>query len=304
MRLAKRYGRTTLSGESAFIDSLRALASHPAARGLDDDAAVLEIGHETLVLTHDSIVEGVHFLPDQDPADIAWKLIATNLSDLAAKGAEPVGALISHQLGGGDDRFAEGLAEVLQKYGVALLGGDTTRANGPRSLGATLVGSATHTPVPARSGAKPGDRIFVTGTLGRAMLGLEGGLAENAYASAYTRPVPLLAEGQQLAPLVSAMMDVSDGLLLDAWRMAKASNMTFQLISQTFPVADPARADDCVRWGDDYELLFTLPPRTACPVPATQIGKVEAKDSALLWVDNAILTPADRLGYRHERSAG
>lgn len=299
MRSAKQSGRRTLSGESAFIDSLRALASHPAARGLQDDTAVLEIGNETLVLTHDSIVEGVHFLPDQDPADIAWKLIATNLSDLAAKGAKPIGALLSHQLGDDDDRFAEGLAEVLGKYDVALLGGDTTRANGPRSFGATLIGTATHTPVPARSGAEAGDRIFVTGTLGRAMLSLESGLAENEFTHAYRRPVPLLAEGQKLAPLVTAMMDVSDGLLLDAFRMAKASNASFKLSSSACPVADPKRLDDCVRWGDDYELLFTLPPQITCPIPATQIGVVHGKDTAPLWVDNSALTPADELGYQH-----
>lgn len=299
MRLVKQSGRTTLSGESAFIDSLRALASHPGARGLQDDTAILEIGNETLILTHDSIVEGVHFLSDQDPADIAWKLIATNLSDLAAKGAKPIGALLSHQLGDGDDRFAEGLAEVLGKYDVALLGGDTTRANGPRSFGATLIGTATHTPVPSRSGAEAGDRVFVTGTLGRAMLGLERGLAENEFTDAYRRPAPRLAEGQKLAPLVTAMMDVSDGLLLDAWRMAKASDMTFQLSSEAFPVADPARLNDCIRWGDDYELLFTLPPQIACPVAATQIGTVHEKDIALLWVDSEVLSPGDGLGYRH-----
>lgn len=299
MRSAKQSGRTTLSGESAFIDSLRTLASHPAARGLQDDTSVLEVGNETLVLTHDSIVEGVHFLPDQDPADIAWKLIATNLSDLAAKGAKPIGALLSHQLGDGDDRFAAGLAEVLGKYDVALLGGDTTRANGPRSFGATLIGTATHTPVPSRSGSNVGDRIFVTGTLGRAMLGLESGLAENEFTHAYKRPVPLLAEGQKLAPLVTAMMDVSDGLLLDAWRMAKASDLTLQLVSEAFPVADPSRLNDCIRWGDDYELLFTLPPHITCPVPATQIGTAHEKDIAPLWVDNEIPSPSDGLGYQH-----
>ena len=99
-----------MSREAAFIDSLRALAHHPAARRLADDAAVLEVGAETLVLTHDMMVEGVHFLTTADWADVAWKLVAVNLSDLAAKGAEPLGVLLGFMLGSGADRFAEGMA--------------------------------------------------------------------------------------------------------------------------------------------------------------------------------------------------
>src|SRR6478735_9585527 len=98
-----------MKGEAAFIQSLRPLAHHPAARGLADDVAVLEVGTETLVLTHDMLVEGVHYLPGQDPADVAWKLVATNLSDLAAKGAEPVGVLLGYMFGSDDMRFVEGL---------------------------------------------------------------------------------------------------------------------------------------------------------------------------------------------------
>ena len=102
-----------MSGELALIAALRALATHPAARNLDDDAAVLDIGGEALVLTHDMMVAGVHFLPGQDPADVAWKLVATNISDLAAKGAEPVGVLLGYQLGPNDARFLAGLGEAL-----------------------------------------------------------------------------------------------------------------------------------------------------------------------------------------------
>src|SRR6187200_2043141 len=111
-----------MKGEAAFIESLRALARHPAARGLLDDAAVLEVGSETLVLTHDMLVEGVHFLPSQSRADVAWKLVATNLSDLAAKGAEPLGVLLGYVLGDDEQGFVAGLAEVLEHYGVPLLG--------------------------------------------------------------------------------------------------------------------------------------------------------------------------------------
>lgn len=275
------------------------MATHPAARGFDDDAAVLEVGGETLILTHDAMAEGVHFLPEHDLADVAWKLVATNLSDLAAKGADPIGVLLGHQLGEGDDRFAEGLREVLAHYDTALLGGDTIRSKGPRSFGMTAIGRATATPVPDRRGAVPGDAVFVTGTLGRAMLGFEQGSGDNDFSRAYRRPIPLLDEGRRLAPVVTAMMDVSDGLLLDVWRMAKASDVTILLSSETFPVADPARLNDCIRWGDDYELLFTLPPQTECPVPATQIGMVDDKDISLLWVDREIVTPLDSIGYQH-----
>ena len=126
--------------ESTFIAALRGLATHPAARGLNDDCAVIELGGEVLVLTHDTMAEGVHFLARQDPADVAWKLVASNLSDLAAKGAEPIGVLLGYQLGGDDARFVAGLGEVLAHYGVPLLGGDTISGTGAQVLGLTALG--------------------------------------------------------------------------------------------------------------------------------------------------------------------
>ncbi|WP_372732596.1 AIR synthase related protein, partial [Novosphingobium sp.] len=114
-----------MSKEFAFINALRGLATHPAARGLADDCAVLDFGGEALVITHDMMVEGIHWLPGQDMADVAWKLVATNLSDLAAKGAEPVGVLLGFTLGKQDDRFVSGLGDALNAFNVPLLGGDT-----------------------------------------------------------------------------------------------------------------------------------------------------------------------------------
>ena len=149
-----------MAGELAFIEALRALASDPAARGLNDDCAVLPFGGETLVLTHDTMVAGVHFLPDQDPADVAWKLVATNISDLAAKGAVPVGVLLSYQLTGDENRFLEGLAGALAEYGVPLLGGDTVSSAGAQVLGLTAIGRASHSPVPGRDGAQVGDAVI------------------------------------------------------------------------------------------------------------------------------------------------
>ena len=285
-----------MTTESAYIEALRVLASHPGARGLDDDAAVLEFGGESLVLTHDMMVEGTHFRTGADMADVAWKLVAVNLSDLAAKGASPLGVLLGHSLGSGDDRFLAGLREVLETYGVPLLGGDTVRSPGSRSFGLTALGRASHVPVPDRRNARAGEDIFVTGVLGRAMLGFEG-LAE--FSLAYARPCPRLAEGIALAPHVGAMMDVSDGLLLDCWRMASASGISILLESALLPVAEPARLAECIRWGDDYELLFTLPGGTVPPIAATRIGRVAARDSGPLWLDNAALSGPDGLGYQH-----
>lgn len=260
---------------------------------------MLEFGGESLVLTHDTMVEGVHVHEDEDPADIAWKLIAVNLSDLAAKGAKPLGVLVSHMLGEGDERFVRGLREILEAYDVALLGGDTVRAEGRRAWGCTAIGRASHTPVPDRRGAQAGDGVYVTGVLGRAMLGFEDRGSGSGDDLAYRRPQPLLAEGRMLAPVVSAMMDVSDGLLLDCWRLAKASQCTFRLESTYIPVADPARASDCMRWGDDYQLLFTAAPDAQLPVAASRIGQVDAAGIPALLLDGQILTPEEGLGYQH-----
>nr|WP_254049820.1 thiamine-phosphate kinase [Novosphingobium sp. TH158] len=279
---------------------MRALAVHPGARGLDDDAAVIEIGGEALVLTHDAMVEGVHFLPGQDPADIAWKLVATNVSDLAAKGARPLGVLLGYQLGADDMRFLGGLKDALDHYGAALLGGDTVGGKGPQALGLTAIGVASVRPVPSRSGARPGHGLWLTGRLGAAMLGLEALRAGGGDSAAYRRPQARLAEGLALAPQVSAMMDVSDGLLLDARRLAKASQVTLRIDSQAVPVATPAdRRMEALRWGDDYELLFTLPPGVEPAAPATCIGTVgEAGDNPVL-LDGKPLSSGDIGGFTH-----
>jgi thiamine-monophosphate kinase len=259
---------------------------------------VLELGGETLVLTHDSMVEGVHFLSEQDPADLAWKLVATNMSDLAAKGAQPLGVLLGYQLGRDDARFVAGLAEALAHYGAPLLGGDTVSANGPQSLGLTAIGRATHCPVPSRGGARAGDGLWLTGPVGAAMLGFEALKAGAGDSIAYRRPLALLAEGQALAPLVTAMMDVSDGLLLDAARMADASGVTLAIDRAAVPIVTPeARRDEALRWGEDYRLLFTLPADLSPPVPAYRIGTVEPRGDHALLLDGT--PPPGKLGYLH-----
>lgn len=307
-----------MSSEATFIAALRALAPdrllHPGARGLSDDAAVLEFGAksggETLVLTHDMMVEGVHWLPEQDPADVAFKLVAVNLSDLAAKGAEPLGVLLGYTLGPDDARFLQGLAKALAEFQVPLLGGDTVSApaGSARAIGLTAIGRATSRPVPSRSGARAGDAVWITGPVGGAMTGFEAlrdGLA-GIDTLAFRRPRPRLAEGRMLAPLVSAMMDISDGLLLDASRMADASGVTFILDAAAVPLAlgvPETRRRDALGWGDDYQLLFTVPPGRALPEFSTgqaapvRIGTVAERGLHPVLLGGA--PPEGPLGYQH-----
>ena len=154
-----------MSAESRFLTLLRLLAHDPAAQGLMDDVALLPVGDTRLVLTSDTIVEGVHYLPADPPADIGWKLAAVNLSDLAAKGARPVGCLLNYALAGDeawDAAFLEGLGEALDRHAMPLLGGDTVKmpAGSARSYSLTAIGEAMGL-VPSRAGARPGDRLFV-----------------------------------------------------------------------------------------------------------------------------------------------
>ena len=280
--------------EADFIRALQALPLHPGARGLADDAAVIEIGGEALVVTHDMIAEGVHYLPGTDPFDIAWKLVAVNLSDLAAKGADPLGVLVGASLGTGSERFVEGLHAIITRYDVPLLGGDTIRPHGPASFGCTAIGRATARPVPARSGARVGDIVYLCGAIGAARRGWlalsDGRAGDPADLAAYLRPRPLLAEGKRLAPHAHAMMDVSDGLLLDASRIAAASGVTLDLTSP--PDAD----QDALTWGDDYALLLTAP-RLDPSLGCAAIGRVVDRGEHALLLDGRPVT--GQMGFQH-----
>lgn len=301
--------------ESTFIGLMRAMATDPAARGLLDDTAVIELGNEALILTHDMMAEGVHWLSSADPADVAWKLVASNLSDLAAKGARPLGVLLGFMLGEDewDRRFSAGLREVLTYYDVSLWGGDTVANRGDkRALGLTAIGAATYRPVPSRSGARAGDLLYVTGTLGDALAGfelVEAGFADiGDLAKAYNRPEPRLSQGQALAPVVTAMMDISDGLLLDAERMASASGTAISINLSKIPLSSHYRQQrgdalesrlQAVSWGDDYELLFAAPPMAAIPVHAVMVGRViEGAGLALHDAGRPVDLPPS-LGYQH-----
>jgi thiamine-monophosphate kinase len=309
-----------VSAEAAFIDSLRALATSAEARGLADDAAVIEVGGTNFVLTLDMLAEGVHFLPDDPPGDVAWKLVAVNLSDLAAKGARPLGVLLGYSLGDEtwDRGFVEGLGTALRAFGVKLLGGDTV--TGPRVLGLTAIGIA-EAPVPSRSGAKSGDHLWVSGTIGDAGAGLRGLRGElprdEALVERYRNPRPRLEGGQRLAPLVTAMMDVSDGLLIDASRMAAASAAGLDIDLSLVPLSEAFRATagenrearlTAATAGDDYELLFTAPSEQAGEVlsiadeiglPLNRIGSV-VEGAGLRLTDAGEAMPLPfRLGWEH-----
>jgi thiamine-monophosphate kinase len=203
-------------------------------------------------------------------------------------------------LGGDDARFVKGLEEALSFYDAPLLGGDTVAGKGPQSLGLTAIGKPTHRPVPCRSGAAAGDLLYVTGAIGAAMTGFEALQSGNGDSLAYRRPVALLAQGQALAPHVTAMMDISDGLLLDACRLAEASKVALSIDSSCVPIAAAEdRRGDAMRWGDDYQLLFTAPADMHPPVPATCIGQaLELRDAPLL-LDGEPLDRHANLGYEH-----
>jgi thiamine-monophosphate kinase len=294
--------------EAAFIDLLRGAADGDLARGLADDVAVIG----DLVFTHDMMVEGTHFLPNADPADVAWKLVGTNLSDLAAKGARPLGVLLGFMLGDDEwDRgFAAGLIAALSHYETALWGGDTVAAPpgrpAVRALGLTAIGRADYVPIPARSGARAGDHLWVTGMLGLAAAGFahdaEGAVASAEAIARFRRPAPRLAEGAALAPQVTAMMDISDGLLLDATRMAQASAVTIALDRAAIPIAadlTDAEKAKALSWGDDYELLFTLPAGINPAAEAICIGAILPAAAHALLIDGEPVPESAARGWQH-----
>ena len=306
---------------------LAPLAGHPAARGLADDAAVLAppLGRH-LVLTHDMLAAGVHYLPADPPSDIAWKLLAVNLSDLAAMGAAPGGVLLGLGLTGEEDEawltaFTAGLGRALARWQVPLLGGDTIAGVATQALGLTALGFVEPGAALSRAGAAPGDDLWVSGTIGDAGLGLAIAKGEappdKALLARYRRPEPRLALGRALGGLASACMDVSDGLLIDAERLALASGVALRIDLARIPVSPPAAArtppGDAARLalataGDDYELLFTAPASAeeavlaaaaAAKVAITRIGAAESGQGAnALGLGGADVTPA-RLGWEH-----
>lgn len=306
--------------EQEVIDRLRRIATTPEARGLLDDVAVLG----RLVVTHDTIAEGVHFLSSDPAASVGWKLVAVNLSDLAAKGATPAAALLSLTICGAGKwelAFLGGIEAACESYGLPLIGGDTIAlpVGAPRVLGLTAIGHAGKA-VPDRAGAKPGDFLWLIGTVGEAAAGLAllrgDRNAAGPLVDIYRRPVPLLSAGQALAPHADAMMDVSDGLLLDAKRMAQASRCRIRIHLETLPLSAvfiEARGQDldarlfAATGGDDYSLLAALPPSVdpstlSLPEGTTieRIGTIEAGAPSVRLMNEGRPVPLpERLGFEH-----
>jgi thiamine-monophosphate kinase len=319
-------------GEFGRIREFFAPLAGLGALDLTDDAALLDCppGYH-LVITVDQLVEGVHFLPDDPPAVVAKKLLRRNLSDLAAMGATPRHYLLTTALPASRDddwlrRFAEGLAEDQHRFGLALLGGDSTSTPGPASLTLTAIGQIATGREVRRNGAKPGDRIWVSGTIGDAYLGLKvlrgeyANLApahRTALTARFQLPDPRTGLGPALAGIAHAMIDVSDGLIADLGHICETSGVGAVVELAHVPLSAAAQAAisgnptlhaALTTGGDDYELLFTAQPDAGSEIvslsrslslPVTEIGAIVAGEGVRL-VDAAGADIATETGgWRH-----
>jgi thiamine-monophosphate kinase len=319
-------------GEFERIARFFAPLAAPEGLGLLDDVAIIPgPPGEEYVLKTDAIVEGVHFRV-QDPADqVAQKLLRVNLSDLAGKGAVPVGYLLTTALPRERDeawleRFAEGLARDQKEFGIGLLGGDSVATTGPVTLSVAAVGRVRAGETVLRKGARPGDAVFVSGTLGDGALGLAalgGELPElssdqrDFLADRYRLPRPRMRLGRRLVGTARAMMDISDGLIADLGHICETSGVGAVVEAARLPLspagraaiaADASRLRLALAAGDDYELLFTAPAEAAAgiaaiaretAVPVTAIGRIErGRGVRVIDRQGAPIAVTDG-GYRH-----
>jgi thiamine-monophosphate kinase len=324
------------SGEDSLIARyFKPLATDPGAFDLTDDAAVLKALGDDIVVTTDAIVEGVHFLSDDPPDTIARKALRVNLSDLAAKGAAPAGFVLTLALRSADDSwlrpFARGLGEDTGLFGCPLLGGDTVSTPGPQMISVTAFGRVPPGKMVHRSGAKPGDRVVVTGTIGDAALGLDilrGGAVAAAVKGdvagregligRYRVPQPRNALASAVRDHAHAAMDVSDGLAGDLAKLCAASGVSAVIDARSVPMSATAATllargavgiEAIVSGGDDYEILCAISENRfeafaqaaeLAGVAVTSIGTVIAGPSVPRFLDNAgrdIALP--RLSYSH-----
>ncbi|QPF82159.1 thiamine-phosphate kinase [Bradyrhizobium genosp. L] len=325
-----------VSGEDSLIARyFRPLATDPGAFNLDDDAAALKAAGEDIVVTTDAIVEGVHFLPNDPPDTLARKALRVNLSDIAAKGATPAGFVLTLALRGADETwlkpFAQALGEDAVHFGCPLLGGDTVSTPGPLMISITAFGRVPEGRMVHRAGAKVGDRVFVTGSIGDAALGLDvlrGGPAAQALADdsaardflagRYRVPQPRNALAPAVRDHASAAMDVSDGLAGDLAKLCAASGVSAEIELPRVPHSPAAAAllarstvgvEVLIAGGDDYEILCAVPEDRAeafalmaqrAGVAATEIGRVVAGRTGPRFVDGQGQELAlERLSYSH-----
>ena len=313
----------------------RPLAKHPGALGLVDDAAVIAPPPGCdVVLTTDGVIAGVHVFPDDRPEYIGRKALRMNLSDLAAKGATPIGFLLSLALPSTIDEawlgaFAAGLGEDAERYNCPLLGGDTDRTPGPTSVSIAAFGAVPHGKMVRRSTAKPGDLILVSGTIGDAALGVlmrkDENLAKRWRLSdamsahlkqRYLLPEPRNALAEAVLQNASAAIDVSDGVAGDLAKLCRASGVAAEIDVAHVPLseavraavaADPAVMETALSGGDDYEIVLTLAPdkfAALCAaahqagVAVTEIGRMVAGEGARFLHAGKTLTFA-RPSYSH-----
>lgn len=307
-------------GEFELIERyFRPLATASAALNLTDDAAELTTDPDSdLVITADLIAAGVHFFADDPPRSIARKALRVNLSDLAGKGAEPFGYLLTLALPADWTEawmaeFAAGLAGDQRRYKVSLLGGDTSRASGGATISITALGRVPHGKMVHRSGARPGDLVYVSGTVGDGALGLlvrEGRLAsrltepESAFlVDRYLHPQPRVDLAPAVRAFATAALDVSDGLVGDLAHICEASAVTAEIDAASMPLSPATRAaiaagpdllTTVLSGGDDYEILATVAPANAdlfaeaareAGVPVTRIGRIAAGSAAPTVLD-------------------
>jgi thiamine-monophosphate kinase len=305
-----------MSAEDRLIARFfRPIATHPGALGLSDDAAFIKPPPGCdVVLKTDAIVGGVHFFPEDPAQGVASKALRVNLSDLAAKGARPLGFLLSlaipkdigeDWLGG----FAEGLRGDAVLFGCPLFGGDTDRTPGPITVSIAMFGTVPEGTMVRRAGAKPGDRVFITGTIGDAALGvaLRGGKAKTwklddtqrqHLMSRYLLPQPRNVLAEAVRNHASAAMDISDGLVGDFSKLCRASGVAAEINIASVPLSHAAKAviagdaaafESVLTGGDDYEIVCTVPQgkgegfraaAKAAGVPVTEIGEVKAGEGA------------------------
>ena len=309
------------SGEHDLIARyFRPLATDPGAFGLIDDAALLKNSGDDLVITTDAIVEGVHFLPDDPPDTVARKALRVNLSDLAAKGAIPAGFVLTLALREAKDEwlapFARALGEDAVAFGCPVLGGDTVSTPGPLMISITAFGRVPPGKMVRRDGAKVGDRIVVTGTIGDAALGLRiltnritsEGLdapSRDFLIQRYRVPQPRNVLAAAIRDHASAAMDVSDGLAGDLAKLCAASGVSADIDLSGVPLSAPGRAlvangsadiEAIVSGGDDYEVLCAIPENRwdsfsaaarQADVPSITIGKVTAGAAVPRFLDAA-----------------
>ena len=312
----------------------RYFARQPVARpdvalGIGDDAAVLDVPPgQQLVVSTDMLVAGVHFPENTDAVSIGHKSLAVNLSDLAAMGATPAWYTLNLSMPQADpgwlEGFCQGMFALAVKHDAALVGGDTTR--GPLTIGIQIMGLVPHDQALKRAGARPGDRIYVTGLLGEAALGLrvtqgQLKLPDEYLANVLTqlnRPLPRVPAGLKLRGLASACIDISDGLAADLGHILAASNVGARIYLKRLPLSLAYDAAfEQVGWqvalagGDDYELCFTIPSaqETAFRIASAQfgvacsyIGDIEAEAGLRIVDEQGGLYRSGQAGFDHFRS--